>query len=163
MDGYTQAGLKKIGPEQTQPVAPSMQSPDAIDPALLAQLMSLGVMDDKGDILTNQVAQAQALQRPQQNQYGHTPWGAALGGLGEAIDKTRGAYRESQLRGKQQGLLDQKTDARDTAAQLLQARALRAQGFDPAAYARRQTMVGNGTWRDPTEGQAGEFADPGQS
>lgn len=63
-----------------------------MSPEELEQLLSMGTLDERGDLAQQQMAQAEALRKPSGQQYS-TGWGAALGGVGDMarfIGGTRG-------------------------------------------------------------------------
>lgn len=109
----------------------------SIPPEELQKLLGLGTLDERGDQLTQQLMQAQALQNAQPGNHS-TGMGAALGGLGDAINAGVGGYRQGQIQEEQQALLGQKDAGRNSYANLM-IEALRKRNAPPAA-----TPVANG-------------------
>lgn len=86
-------------------------------PEQLQQWMELSGMDEQGQDLDAQLAQAQALRQPQSP---HTSgWGAALGGIGDIINTANSGMQSKDIQGKKKTLLQQKLDARKSYAQQL--------------------------------------------
>lgn len=97
-------------------------------PEELAELIGLGTLDERGALLQDQMAQAQALRQPQAGHH-TTGMGAALGGLGDVVRGFAGARQTTALGAQQAELLGQKDKGRE-----MFLRALRQRGqVGPAA------------------------------
>lgn len=104
-----------------------------LPPEALQQLLALGTLDERGQLLANQMAQAQALQNHATAQRG-TVGGAIGSGLGGVVDAIRGGLAENQLRQQQQSLLGQKDAGRSAYADALRRyRLQRMQQVPPSA------------------------------
>jgi len=77
----------------------------------LQQLMGLGSMDERQQLVRQQLAQAQALRDPISGQHS-TGMGAALGGLGDVFRGIGGQAQGSTSQGKMMDLLKQQDIAR---------------------------------------------------
>lgn len=82
-----------------------------MDPAVLDELMRLGTVDERQALLEQQMAQAQALRKPDGQQH-YSALGGALGGLNSAINNIYGAYQQGQLSEQQMELMKQKDAGR---------------------------------------------------
>lgn len=82
-----------------------------LTPEQLQQYMGLGTVDERSDLVAQQLAQADALRGQAMGDYS-TPGGAALGGIGNIVEKMVGGYQGQELRGQQQDLLGQKDAGR---------------------------------------------------
>lgn len=70
-------------------------------------ILGLSSVDDKNELLKQQVARAMALRQP--NGYRHTTAaGATFGGLADIVRNIGGAIKEHGLRGEQRGLMESK-------------------------------------------------------
>ncbi len=83
----------------------------SIPPEQLQKMLGLGSMDERGDLIQQQMAQAMALRKPSQVQHS-TGMGAAFGGLADVINGATGTYQMGQLQKQQGALLDQKDAGR---------------------------------------------------
>ena len=93
-----------------------------LPPEALAQLMELGVLDEQGAQLEQQMQQAQALRHSAGAQQQSTGLGAGLAGLGDILNAVRGGLQSRDLRRQQQELLGKKTSGRSVLADLLRNR-----------------------------------------
>jgi hypothetical protein len=98
-----------------QPVAPQ---PQQFSPEVWAQLVEMGVVDDRGQILDQQLAQAIAM-RHEPSQRHSTLGGGALGAAGDILQSANSYAREASLRKDQQKLLDEKKAGYDAVARAL--------------------------------------------
>lgn len=90
-------------------------------PEELEQLMGLGTMDERGGLLEQQLAQAQALRT--NNSQGHsTGLGAAFGGVADMLNGYASGAQQKGLGAQQQGLLGQKDAGRNLYLELLRRR-----------------------------------------
>lgn len=89
-----------------------------LSPQQLQALMDMGVLDEQGSQLEEQMQQAQALAQAPGRRY-ETPAGAALGGLGDILRTGSAHAQEKDLRQKQDELLGKKTKGRKTFADLM--------------------------------------------
>lgn len=92
-----------------------------LSPEEIAELMGMGTLDERGSLLDQQLAQAQALRQPQSGPHS-TGMGAALGGLGDAVRSFSGGIQELGLRDQQRGLLNQKDQGRQKFLEMLRQR-----------------------------------------
>ena len=90
----------------------------SLTPEQLQEIMGLGTVDARSDIVAQQLAQADALRNAQVGN-NMTPGGAALSGMGNLLDKVRGGLETQDLRAQQQGLLGQQDAGRMTYLQAL--------------------------------------------
>lgn len=82
-----------------------------MSPEELEQLLNLGTMDERGALLQQQMAQAEALRQPSGRQYS-TGLGAALGGIGDLTRQIAGTRQMDTLRQQQEALLGKKDAGR---------------------------------------------------
>lgn len=99
---------------------------ESMPPEMVDQLLGLSVMGEKGGLLQEQLAQAQAMGQPSGRQFS-TGMGAGLGGLGDLLRQLGGGLREKDLRGQQSALLSEKLAGRKALAGLIG-----APGLDPS-------------------------------
>lgn len=113
-----QALLARAGQQQAQPQQP--QGPQPLDqyamlaslsPERRAELAAMGTLDEQGQALEGQLAQAQALQSRPTAQRG-TLGGAIGSGLGGVVDALRGGLAEKDVRAQQAALLRRKDKGR---------------------------------------------------
>ena len=83
----------------------SQKTPEERD-ALLSALMELGVLDEQGSALDEQMAQAQALAQPS-GRRNTTPVGAVFTGMADLLNAGSGHLKQQKLR-EQQGVLQGK-------------------------------------------------------
>lgn len=83
-----------------------MFDPSQLSPELLQRLLSLGTMDEQDAMLQEQLAQAEALAKPQGGY--STPTGAALGGLGNLLNGLTSKRKQGEIGRKREDLLKQK-------------------------------------------------------
>lgn len=98
-----------------------------LSPEELAQLLGLGTMDERSQLLQQQLAQAEALRSGPQ-QHHSTGLGAALGGLGDVVKNVAGSMKAQKLNDQMAGLADEKDKRRQ-----LYLKALRGESLSPAA------------------------------
>lgn len=84
-----------------------------LTPEELQQLMGMGTLDERGQLLQQQLQMADALRQPQAGEHS-TGLGAALGGLGDVLRGTIGGIAGKQAMGKMEGLMGQKDAGRNT-------------------------------------------------
>lgn len=89
-----------------------------LSPEDLEQLFGLGTLDERGDLLSQQMAMAEALRRPSGQQH-TTPIGAALGGIADVAGAWGGSLAEQKLQGQQADLLKQKDAGRKAYAEAI--------------------------------------------
>lgn len=82
-----------------------------MSPEELQQILGLGTMDERGALLQQQMAQAEALRQPSGRQYS-TGWGAALGGLGDAAKFIAGSRQMDKTQAGLEELLGKKDAGR---------------------------------------------------
>lgn len=82
-----------------------------MSPEELEQLLGLGTLDERGGMLQQQMAQAEALRQPSGQQYS-TGWGAALGGVGDLTRQIAGTRQMDALRQQQEAILGKKDAGR---------------------------------------------------
>jgi hypothetical protein len=87
-------------------------------PEELEQLMGMGTLDEKGGLLEQQMAQAQAL-RSNHSQGHSTGLGAGLGGLADILNGYASGRQQKETGEQQQALLAQKDSGRNLYADLL--------------------------------------------
>ena len=104
-----------------------------LKPEDLKQLLGLGTLDEQGQLLQQQMAQAQALRRPSGTQY-TAPVAAGLGGLADVLNSVNGTIQTHQARSGQEALLKQKDEGRGLYAKAI-AEALRGRLAPPAGAA----------------------------
>jgi len=80
-------------------------------PEELEQLIGLGTLDERQQMLGHQMAQAELLRQPSNRHYS-TGWGAALGGLADVVRAGQGQYQLEQAQQGMQDLLAQKDAGR---------------------------------------------------
>lgn len=150
---YDNPGTTSIAEKAAHTQPPAVHSP--LDTSLLSQLVNLGVIDAKGNIIDQQLAQANALRKSQ------TPaapgvLGGVFSGLTNAINNTVGGYQQRQLHDQQQDLLKQQVAGRAAYG--------KAQGWDDDAVltaAMRQSAQANALQQPPSGSPAART--PGQS
>lgn len=81
-----------------------------LGPEGLQQLMALAGLGDQQEVVSGQLAQAQALRKPGPERYGAQ--GSMFQALADGVNTFRGYRDESALRGQQQGLMGQRDAAR---------------------------------------------------
>lgn len=105
---------------RSRAAAPAAQGPDTFDnfaflasltPERRAQNAEMGTLDERGQILEEQLALAQGLQSRPTAQRG-TLGGTIGSGLGGIVDAIRGGLQERDLRAQQQALLRRKDEGR---------------------------------------------------
>lgn len=89
-----------------------------LSPEELRQLLGLGVMPEKQDMLRQQLLQAQALRNSGGERH-TSPTGAALGALAQGINGAVGGFQEGDINRQLQELLGQQVDARQLLLQKL--------------------------------------------
>lgn len=82
-----------------------------MSPEELEQLLGMGTLDERGAMLNQQMAQAEALRQPSGQQHS-TGWGAALGGVGDMARQIAGTRQMDALRQQQEALLGKKDAGR---------------------------------------------------
>lgn len=93
----------------------------SLSPEELQQLLGLGTLDERGALLSNQMAQADALMQPQGRQYS-TGLGAALGGIGDLTRQIAGTRQQEALLKQQEALLGKKDAGRGLYTEALRRR-----------------------------------------
>jgi hypothetical protein len=83
----------------------------AIPDDVLAELLGMGTLDERGDLLAQQMQQAQALRQGGGGQHS-TGIGAVLGGLSDSLRYVQGTEKMDSLRAQQEALLDKKDAGR---------------------------------------------------
>jgi hypothetical protein len=102
----------------------SQLSPEDMD-----LLMELGIVPEQQAMLAEQMAQAEALAKPQHR--GHTtPGGIALGGIADLLNSGNSRLKQQKLREEQMGLLGKQKAGRGVYGGLLGGK--RAQAPDPS-------------------------------
>ena len=91
---------------------------ESLTPEEQQQQQGLGTLDERGQLLDAQLAQARALQNQPTAQRG-TVGGAIGSGLAGVLDTVRGGLQERDVRGQQQALLGQKDAGRTAYAEAL--------------------------------------------
>ena len=89
-----------------------------MDPAALQKMLNLGTLDERGDLLQQQLMQAQALRGQAMPQHS-TGAGAALGGLGNVLSGVSGDLQSAHINKEQGALLGQKDAGRSAYAQAI--------------------------------------------
>lgn len=122
---------------------------DSLPPEVLASLLQGGVLQDKGSLLDQEVAQLLAPQEPQAPH--STAMGAGLGGLGAAIAKTGNSAMASVLRKKRDANLDQQAQLSARFGELLRPPKQPAEPAAPEAPAVDANGIAYppGAWRGP--------------
>jgi hypothetical protein len=90
-------------------------------PEELEELLALGTLDERGGLLQQQMAQAEALRQPSGRQHS-TGLGAALGGIGDLTKFIGGTRQMDDLRAKQEALMGQKDAGRGLYANAIRRR-----------------------------------------
>jgi hypothetical protein len=90
-------------------------------PEELQQLLGLGTLDERGGLLEQQLAQAQAL-RTNNAAHHSTGLGAGLAGIGDALTGYASGAQQKALGAQQQALLAQKDAGRNVYVDLLRRR-----------------------------------------
>jgi len=98
----------------------------SLPPEVASRLLEMSIMGERGGLLQQQMEAAQALGQPSGQQYS-TGMGAGLGGLGDVIRAGASAFKQRDLRGQQEALLQEKLAGRKTFANVL-----RQPGVDPS-------------------------------
>lgn len=80
-------------------------------PEELEQIFGMGTLDERGALLNQQMAQAEALRQSSGKQYS-TGLGAALGGLGDVTRMVGGTMDMNRLQKEQEALLGKKDAGR---------------------------------------------------
>lgn len=83
----------------------------SLPPEALQQLLGMGTLDERGDLLQQQLLQAQALQNPTSGDHS-TGMGAALGGLGDVFRSVGGGMQQNKAQGQQLDILGKKDAGR---------------------------------------------------
>jgi hypothetical protein len=109
-----------------------------MDPEELKQLLGLGTLDERDELLQQQMLQAQALGQPNRTQHS-TALGAALGGLGNVAGAIGGGIGNAQSMAGREALLGQKDAGRN-----LYLDALRRRSPPGGASAGRSALQGFG-------------------
>lgn len=92
-----------------------------LDPDTLQQLLGMGTLDERGQLLQQQQAMAQALRQPQGG--GYSSVGGAIGaGLGDLVRGIGGGIASADLMKQQQALLGQKDAGRSAYVDALRAK-----------------------------------------
>lgn len=82
-----------------------------LPPEALEQLLGLGTLDERGGLLQQQLAQAEALRQPRQQQ--HSTGGGAIGhGIGNLFRGIHGTIQGGQAQAGMQDLMGQKDAGR---------------------------------------------------
>lgn len=84
---------------------------ESLPPEVQEQLLGMGTLDERGALLQQQMAQAEALRQPSGKQYS-TGLGAALGGMGDLARTIGGTMDMSRLQKEQEALLGKKDAGR---------------------------------------------------
>lgn len=84
---------------------------ESLPPEVQEQLLGMGTLDERGALLQQQMAQAEALRQPSGKQYS-TGLGAALGGLGDVTRMIGGTMDMGRLQKEQEALLGKKDAGR---------------------------------------------------
>lgn len=84
---------------------------DSLPPEVQEMLMGMGTLDERGALLQQQMAQAEALRQPSGRQYS-TGLGAALGGIGDFARQVAGTRGMDKAQGDLAALLDKKDAGR---------------------------------------------------
>lgn len=84
-------------------------------PEDITYLMEMSGMDDEGDMLRQQMEQAQALRQPQK-QYS-TTIGGALGGIGDVLGAVHQQRQTEKIRSQMEALSKEKVKRRDKLGQ----------------------------------------------
>lgn len=82
-----------------------------MSPEELEQLLGMGTLDERGGMLQQQMAQAEALRQPSGRQ-ASTGWGAAFGGIADGLRNIQGTQQMDTLRQQQEALLNKKDAGR---------------------------------------------------
>lgn len=89
-----------------------------MSPEELEQLLGLGTLDERGGMLNQQMAQAEALRQPSGRQ-ATTGWGAAFGGAADGLRNIQGMQQMDAIRKQQEALLGKKDAGRGLYANAL--------------------------------------------
>lgn len=92
-----------------------------MDPETLKQLLGMGTLDERGQLLQQQMAQAEALRQPQGGNYSSVG-GAIGGGIGDVLRGLGGGLAQAGLGEQQQALLGQKDMGRNAYVEALRQR-----------------------------------------
>lgn len=92
-----------------------------MSPEELEELLRLGTLDERGALLEQQLAQAQALRQPDNRQH-YSGFAGAMAGLSNAANNVYGAYQQKKLGEQQQALLGQKDAGRGLYADAIRRR-----------------------------------------
>ena len=84
---------------------------DQLGPEGFRKMTGMGTLDERGNLIAQQLAQAQEFSRPQGRNYGSVA-GNILGGLGDIVRQVGGGLQTQGLQGQQRGILDQKDAGR---------------------------------------------------
>ena len=106
-------------PEQVQKIRTPEQVQKIRTPEQVQEMMRLYALDQQGNVLANQVAQANALRLNAPETKINNPIGAGIGAFGDAIDKVSNAYDARKARQGQQANIGQQGDALTKIAALL--------------------------------------------
>lgn len=119
----------------TDDLAALLNDPN-VTPEMLEQLLGLGEMDERDELLQQQMAMAGMLRQPGR-QY-TTPGGALLGGIGDAVGQITGAYLQRQAMGEREKIPGQRVQGRMGFVDLLRGQGQRAAEERARAMAERQ-------------------------
>jgi len=92
---------------------------ELMTPEELEQLLGLGTLDERQQMLGHQMAQAELLRQPSNKHYS-TGWGAALGGLADVVRAGQGQYQLEQAQQGMEDILGKKDAGRVAYGELLQ-------------------------------------------
>jgi hypothetical protein len=93
-------------------------SQQKITPEILQQLMALGVLDEKGQLLQDQLAMAQALRGGVGKKQYQTGIGGAFGAAADILNTINAQRQTDEARRQQEELLKQKAAGREQFAKL---------------------------------------------
>lgn len=94
-----------------------------LSPDELEQLLGMGTLDERGALLQQQQAQAEALRQKPGMAMGHvSPWGAALAGLGDVANQVRGGVQGQAAGQGLESLLGKKDAGRGAFVEALRRR-----------------------------------------
>jgi len=89
-----------------------------LTPEMLQQLMELGVLDEKGTLLQDQLAMAQALRAGVGKKQYSTGLGGALGAAGDILNTINAKRETDAIRQQQEQMLKEKATGRGQFAKL---------------------------------------------
>lgn len=91
---------------------------EGMPPEQVQQLLGLGAIDEEQALLQQQMALAEQLRQGGGGSYS-TPLGAALGGLGDVVGGTAGAFQQKGIGGEMQANVGRRVEGRDAYAQAM--------------------------------------------